>query len=116
MMKIDNHKKPASGDTPTDWSTNYIIYRLREHGTSLRRLSRLHDYAPSSAAQVFHLPWPAMQRHIADAIGVEPREIWPSRYYEEGTPKPRAIVLKLIAKIKHNTGAGAVNVHRMKAA
>jgi Ner family transcriptional regulator len=117
MMKIDTHKKPAPSKSDVqDSSANYIQYRLREVGMSLRRLSRLHNYAPSSGAQVFQMPWPAMQKHIAAAIGVQPQEIWPSRYNDDGTPKARDVVLRLIAKIKHSTCDAPVNVYRRRAA
>ncbi len=116
MKKIDNHKKPAPPSGPLDWSPHYVIYCLRERGTTLRRIARQHGYAPGSGQQVFQQPWPAMQKCIADALGVEPREIWPSRYNEDGTPKPRPVVLQIIAKAKHNTAAGRVNVNRRRAA
>lgn len=32
---------------------------------------------------------PLAEKRIADALGVHPKEIWPSRYYDNGEPKPR---------------------------
>jgi len=116
-MKIDTLKKPAPPEADVqDWSPNYIKYRLAEAGMSLSRLSRINRYAATSAAQVFHMPWPAMQKLIAEAIGVTPQTIWPSRYNEDGTPKARDVVLRLIAKIKHSTCDAPVNVYRRRAA
>ncbi len=82
MSTIDTQKKPA----PTDWTTAYIVYRLRLRGLSLRKLSREHGYCPSSASNALYFPWPKMERLIAHALGVTPQEIWPSRYNEDGTP------------------------------
>lgn len=83
---------------------------------SLRRLSIMHGYSASAAAQVFQMPWPPMEQKIAAAIGVTPQEIFPSRYNPDGTPKPRAVVLRLIAKVKHSTCDAPVNVYRRRAA
>ena len=34
---------------------------------------------------VKYKPWPAMEKIIADIIGVHPMEIWPSRYKADGS-------------------------------
>ena len=34
--------------------------------------------------------WPAVERILADALGLQPQAIWPSRYDSEGIPLPRA--------------------------
>ncbi len=33
--------------------------------------------------------FPLNEKRIADALGIHPKEIWPSRYYENGEVKPR---------------------------
>lgn len=117
MLNIDTNQKPAPAETaPADWSPAYIIYRLRERGTSLRRLARLNNYSPSFLAQCFHVPLPKAEKIIADTIGVDVREIFPSRYKADGTPKPRNEVLRLITKIKHSTRQSGVNVCTRRAA
>jgi Ner family transcriptional regulator len=85
MQNLDTPKKPAAGD----WPSHYIVYRLRERGTSLRRLAVRKGFAATSASTAIQVPWPKMERLIADAIGVRPDEIWPSRYNADGTPKSR---------------------------
>lgn len=75
-------KKPAPGD----WPPHYLLYRLRDSGTSYARISRLNGYCPTAALMANQAPWPKMERLIADAIGVTPQEIWPSRYNADGTP------------------------------
>lgn len=85
MLTLDTPKKPAAGD----WPSHYIVYRLRERGLSLRRVAVRKGYSPGSPAKTTKTPWPKMERVIADAIGVTPQEIWPSRYRPDGTPKSR---------------------------
>ena len=83
MPTLDTTKKPV-GD---DWHPAYLVYQLRLRGLSLRKLARLRGYAPGSATRAIQSPWPKMERIIADALGITPQEIWPSRYHADGTPK-----------------------------
>jgi len=67
--------------TPTDWHRADIVAALRKAGWSIRRLSMHHGYAsPTTLCHALNGPWPKGERLIAEAIGVDPAEIWPSRY------------------------------------
>lgn len=83
MNTFDTPKKTAT----KDWSRAYITAALWERGTSFRRLSRLHRYAPTALNQALNRPYPKAEAIIAAAIGCRPNEIWPSRYHEDGSPK-----------------------------
>lgn len=64
-----------------DWHRADIVAALHKSGTSLRKLAKLHKYAsPTTLGQALNRPWPKGEKIIADAIGVHPSEIWPSRY------------------------------------
>lgn len=67
-----------------DWHPADVICALRKSPGqwSLRRLAMHHGFAPSTMKQALRRPYPKMQRLIAEAIGVEPKVIWPSRYRE----------------------------------
>lgn len=46
-----------------------------------------HNYAaPSTLSQALRRRWPKGQQIIAEAIGVDPAEIWPSRYANSTRP------------------------------
>lgn len=84
MNKANRSKKAA----PTDWHRADIVAALRKAGWSLRRLSAHHGYAsPSTLTHALDRPWPKGERIVASAIGVQPADIWPSRYTSDGTPK-----------------------------
>lgn len=75
-----------------DWHPADIIAALHKRGFTLRDVAYQHGLRSSSTlSKAMESSYPANERRIADAIGVHPREIWPSRYYEDGTPKPRGI-------------------------
>lgn len=69
-----------------DWHPADIIAALRKKGWTLRALALHHglkDSSSMSAALVRSLP--ANEKRIADAIGVHPKAIWPTRYHADGS-------------------------------
>jgi Ner family transcriptional regulator len=112
MKKLPTPKTPVN----EDWPSHYIVYRLRERGQSLRRLARRHDYCQTGGAVVMFRPWPNMERVIANAIGVKPQEIWPSRYKSDGTPQYGYYARAKQRTQQHSTARDGVNVHSKRAA
>ncbi|WPD77375.1 helix-turn-helix domain-containing protein [Dickeya fangzhongdai] len=72
-----------------DWHSADIIAALRKKGTSLSAVSREAGLSSSTLANALYRPWPKGELLIANALGVGPEEIWPSRYYD---PKTNALV------------------------
>ncbi|URH92486.1 helix-turn-helix domain-containing protein [Pasteurella multocida] len=64
-----------------DWERVDIIYALNKKGTNLARLSRESGLNSRTLNNALDRRYPKGERIIADAIGVAPEEIWPSRYY-----------------------------------
>jgi len=76
-------KKPVI----TDWHPADIVAGLRKIGWSLQQLALEHGYAGRSAlSKALAEPYPKAEAIIAETLGVEPKEIWPSRYNADGTP------------------------------
>ncbi|GAP66302.1 Nlp family transcriptional regulator [Mizugakiibacter sediminis] len=76
-------KKPA----PKDWHPADIKAALTKAGWSFNQLGLAHGYtSKSTLTAVLRQPWPKAERIVADAIGVHPMTIWPSRYRADGTP------------------------------
>ncbi|EBO8098935.1 transcriptional regulator [Salmonella enterica] len=65
-----------------DWHPADIIAGLRKRGTSLAALSRKSGLASSTLANSLVRHWPKGERLIAEALGVAPEQIWPSRYHK----------------------------------
>lgn len=64
-----------------DWHRADVVAALHKAGWSIRRLSKHHGYAsPSTLSRALDGPWPKGERLISEAIGIDPAEIWPSRY------------------------------------
>ncbi|WP_113868384.1 helix-turn-helix domain-containing protein [Brenneria salicis] len=68
-----------------DWHLADIIAALRKKGTTLAAVSRAAGLSSSTLANALSRPWPKGERLIADALGIHPSEIWPSRYYDPET-------------------------------
>ena len=77
MYSAANKKRP-----PADWHPAKVVYLLRLQGWSLRRLSRAQGWNPTSLGQCFQRPWKNGEDVIAHTLGVEPWDIWPSRYLD----------------------------------
>ncbi|HEY3982985.1 DNA-binding transcriptional regulator SfsB [Cedecea sp.] len=68
-----------------DWHPADIIAGLRKKRTSLAALSRQSGLSSSTLANALSRPWPKGELIIAQALGVEPQAIWPSRYHDPVT-------------------------------
>jgi len=63
-----------------DWHPADVVAALRKRGWSLRQLSAYHGYSPQTLSDTLRRPWPRAEHLIAEAIGVTPDQIWPTRY------------------------------------
>ncbi len=87
MSRQRTPKKPPQGD----WHPADIKAALEKAGWSLRRLSLHHGYAsPTTLKNALHGRWPKAERLIAEAIGIDPATIWPSRYPEDSAEAGRS--------------------------
>lgn len=80
------NENPGTKKQPEmDWHRADIVAALRKSGWSLRRLSTHNGYAAATTlTKALDRRWPKGERIIADAIGADPAEIWPSRYASKG--------------------------------
>lgn len=67
----------------TDMHPADIIAGLRKQKSSLAALSRQVGLSSSTLSNALVRPWPKGEHIIAEALGMAPSEIWPSRYYDE---------------------------------
>ena len=63
-----------------DWHAADVKCALEKTGTNLAKLARQNGVAPASLRNVFRVRCPKYERIVAEAIGVTPEQIWPSRY------------------------------------
>ena len=73
-----------------DWHRADIGAALKKKGLSFAALSRQNGLAPTTLNNALVRPWPKGERIIAEAIGVPPEKIWPSRYPKHEAPAVRA--------------------------
>lgn len=66
-----------------DWHRADIRAELEKRGKSLRQLSREAGLSENTLRNALDRKWPKGERIIAEAIGVKPEVIWPTRYLEE---------------------------------
>jgi Ner family transcriptional regulator len=74
-------RRPRKGWHPED-----IKCELRKRGWTMSRVSREHGYSSRAAERALYIPWPAVERIIAELLERKPWELWPDRYDEYGRP------------------------------
>lgn len=73
-----------------DWHPADIKAALHKRGITLQGIAEAHGLAGTSTLSAALVrSYPANEKRIAAALGLHPKVIWPSRYYESGEPKPR---------------------------
>lgn len=63
-----------------DWHRADVKAALEKKGLTLKKLAISNDLSPGTLSNVFRLNYPKAQKIIAEALGVPPETIWPSRY------------------------------------
>ncbi|MDR1367105.1 MAG: helix-turn-helix domain-containing protein [Candidatus Accumulibacter sp.] len=84
--------KAEKNTSRKDWHPADIKAALEKKGWTLRALAEFHGVKGSSSfSHTFERSFPLNEQRIAAAIGIKPQDIWPSRYYPDGTKKPRGV-------------------------
>lgn len=76
-------------DTPADWRPRQVIAALDAIGWTCRKLAEHHGVSYTTIADALRSPYPISEKRIADVLKLHPKEIWPSRYHDDGTSKAR---------------------------
>ncbi|HBM3102604.1 TPA: transcriptional regulator [Klebsiella pneumoniae] len=63
-----------------DWHPENIKAEIHKRGLTFRALSLQAGYKKDSLKSVLRTPCKPYQEIVANALGVEPEDIWPSRY------------------------------------
>lgn len=85
-MATDAAKKPVD----QDWHPADIKAALHKKGITLKGIADAYGLkAACTLSHTFTRSYPLNEQRIADAIGVHPKVIWPSRYNRDGSIKPR---------------------------
>ncbi|MBF1995314.1 helix-turn-helix domain-containing protein [Serratia symbiotica] len=70
-------------DLRADWHPEIIKAEIHKRGLSFRTLSLNAGYSRDSLKSVLRTPCKPYQQVVADALGIAPEVIWPSRYRTE---------------------------------
>ncbi|WP_427500763.1 helix-turn-helix domain-containing protein [Methylomonas sp. MED-D] len=107
-MSTRNLKKASlDADAPTqDWLPPDVIAALHKAGWTMKALAAEHGLSTGTGlSKALTGSAPLSEKRIADALGLHPKDIWPSRYLENGDVKPRGF-----RGIKFKRFAPGVNV------
>ena len=89
-----------------DWHPSDVIAALHKAGWTMKALAAEHGLSTGTGlSKALTGSAPLSEKRIADALGLHPKAIWPSRYLENGDVKPRGF-----RGIKFKRFAPGVNV------
>ena len=109
-MKIDNATKRLLSDPKKRRA--WIAYQVMLQGKSLAQIADGAGVSRQCLYHVFRITYPRMEKVIADALGMEPKDLFPERYTTDGLPiyrrgRPKKSISK---NIKNNTKNARRNV------
>ena len=70
----------VTNEDRADWHREDIVAALHKQGLSIRALSVRSGLKPDTLKNALSRAYPKAERIIADALGLTPEKIWPSRY------------------------------------
>lgn len=114
-MTKDAAKKPVD----QDWHPADIKAALHKKGITLSSIAKAYGLSGStSLSSTFTRSYPVNEQRIADAIGVHPQVIWPSRYNPDGSRKLqgfRELQFNAITLARNSKTTAADSRHRKAA-
>ena len=85
--------KVCNNTTGQDWHLEDIKAALHKAGISLASIAKAHGLNGSSTlSSTFTRSYPKNEARIANALGLHPMVLWPSRYKPDGTPAKRGFL------------------------
>jgi len=90
--KAPKKTKPSSDQPKQDWHPADVMAALRKANWTITDLGKEHGLkSGQTLSKALTQSYPIAEKRIADALGLHPKEIWPSRYFDNGEPIPRGI-------------------------
>lgn len=105
MNSFINKKANDQGDSSEDWHPLDVISALGKAGWNLETLATFnHLKSGGTFSKALRTPAPIAEKRIAEALGLHPKEIWPSRYDKDGNPKTRGFRANCRLRVAHLKG------------
>jgi len=109
-----DRQRTATRPAPKDWHKADIKAALEKGGWTFRSLASHLEVSHAALTSALIKPYPASERRIAEAIGVHPMVLWPSRYDEDGKPINRRCNPYWAARRNRSTRAARGNVKKAR--
>lgn len=88
-----------------DWSPEKIKQALRDAGTNTCALASIYGVSRQVMSMSLRRSNTRCEARIAEALGLHPMDIWPTRYNEDGSPISRPYELKPVPAIQFKFNA-----------
>ncbi len=61
-------------------------FTLSTQGLTISELAKMHGMTGPCLCNVFYVPFPKAEKIVADALNLQPWDLWPERYDSAGRP------------------------------
>ena len=85
LIVVMDTKKRAKKASLQDWHPADVIAALHKRGITLRKIAAQHQVSGKAVIKALRERNLPSEKRIADAIGIPPQAIWPSRYNPDGS-------------------------------
>lgn len=87
-MCLDDKTRAMLSDPAGNYEKRraWVIFQLKLRGKSLAALATECGVARQQAQKAMAIPYPRMEKQIAEALGLAPEELFPERYRADGRP------------------------------
>lgn len=79
-MRTPSSQEKSSMGELKDWHQADIIAGLKKVGTNMSALSEKHGLSRGCLRNALYRKYPKAEKIIAEALGLQPEDIWPTRY------------------------------------
>lgn len=79
---METYDIPLDSERRWEW----IKFQLRVRGTNFAELARTNGLNERAIRNAKHRPYPRVERAIAQALGLQPVQLWPERWNSNGSP------------------------------
>ncbi|WP_305631181.1 helix-turn-helix domain-containing protein [Methyloversatilis sp.] len=87
IRDMERTSAPKKASQANDWHPADIVAALRKAGWSVRGLAHRHSVTPTTISRAMRQSSAANEKRIAEALKLDPKLIWPSRYNADGSRK-----------------------------
>lgn len=100
-------KRTPKKTSRQDWHPADVVAALHKRGITLRKLATQHSVSGEAVVKALRERNLPSEKRIADAIGISPQDIWPTRYNPDGSRTDLRKLTRTVRRVNGNVRRAA---------